>query len=641
MSSIRGTSYYKIVQGPTWEQAETNSNDLGGHLVTINDAEENAWLVTQYYGPGKISESLSFKNLWIGFTDKESEGNWQWISGETASYTNWSANEPQGSHPESKDDYAGFGLIDYQSWRDLGDWVDDYNDSSLDKYGIAEVPLSYFSVSDLTITEGDSGNITISRTGGSNTVQNLTLASSNGTALGGTDYTAINQTITFAKGETSKTISIASIEDTTTESDETFSLTLTASSTDTVPAQISDGSATITITDDDSSQKYEVTVDSPSIIETDFGVKTLAFTVELDKAVSGLTYINYRTLTTGTAATGEDFVTSAGVVTFVKGQKVATLNISINGDADVEDDETIQVKFSGTALTSDVIATGTIKNNDIAGTDSNDKLNGSVEDDNIKGGGGADVIDGGAGIDTALYTGDFNDYSITKTTTTIQITDTRITSPDGVDTVQNIEYIQFSDQLVASDKVNVVKTFTGNFRDYKFYNKGNGNYEIKDSNGTTDDITGIPKLTFEDKTADESVSAIADIKGVFDQVTGKETPSGEMFRLYNAAFARFPDADGLKYWIDKFSSGADDARAVASSFLVSDEFSERYGANVSNAKYVETLYVNVLGRDYDQVGYNYWLGNLNSGTETRYELLLGFAEAAENKTLFTEMTGLA
>ena len=56
---------------------------------------------------------------------------------------------------------------------------------------------------------------------------------------------------------------------------------------------------------------------------------------------------------------------------------------------------------------------------------------------------------------------------------------------------------------------------------------------------------------------------------------------------------------------------------------------------------METLYLNVLGRDYDQEGYNYWLGNLNNGIETRYELLLGFAESAENKTLFTEMTGFA
>ena len=153
-------------------------------------------------------------------------------------------------------------------------------------------------------------------------------------------------------------------------------------------------------------------------------------------------------------------------------------------------------------------------------------------------------------------------------------------------------------------------------------------------------ITGIPKLTFDDKTGDKSVSAIADIKGVFDQVTGLNTDSGEMFRLYNAAFARFPDADGLEYWIEEFSSGRNTRRVVAESFLLSEEFGERYGTNVSNAQYVETLYINILGREYDQEGYNYWLGNLNSGLETRYELLLGFAENAENLALFTEMTGL-
>ena len=49
--------------------------------------------------------------------------------------------------------------------------------------------------------------------------------------------------------------------------------------------------------------------------------------------------------------------------------------------------------------------------------------------------------------------------------------------------------------------------------------------------------------------------------------------------------------------------------------------------------------MNVLGRDYDQEGYEYWLGQLNSGVETKYELLLRFAESAENKALFTEMTG--
>ena len=78
---------------------------------------------------------------------------------------------------------------------------------------------------------------------------------------------------------------------------------------------------------------------------------------------------------------------------------------------------------------------------------------------------------------------------------------------------------------------------------------------------------------------------------------------------------------------------------MASSFLVSAEFKERYGDNVSDSTYVNTMYQNVLGRDADSGGLNYWLGQLSSGAETRYEVLLGFAESAENKALFTEMTG--
>ena len=47
------------------------------------------------------------------------------------------------------------------------------------------------------------------------------------------------------------------------------------------------------------------------------------------------------------------------------------------------------------------------------------------------------------------------------------------------------------------------------------------------------------------------------------------------------------------------------------------------------------VYKNVLGRDADFGGLNYWLGQLNSGAETRYEVLLDFAESAENKATFT------
>ena len=172
------------------------------------------------------------------------------------------------------------------------------------------------------------------------------------------------------------------------------------------------------------------------------------------------------------------------------------------------------------------------------------------------------------------------------------------------------------------------------------------NYIIKENSqdnyslineGTPDPITGYTFLRF----ADKDLFIIDDIKETFDQVTGLNTDSGKMFRLYNAFFKRLPDPDGLEYWIEKYSSGENDSRAVASSFLLSDEFKERYGENVSDTTYVNNLYQNVLGRYPDNSGLNYWLGQLNSGSETRYEVLLGFAESAENKALFSEMTGFA
>ena len=81
-------------------------------------------------------------------------------------------------------------------------------------------------------------------------------------------------------------------------------------------------------------------------------------------------------------------------------------------------------------------------------------------------------------------------------------------------------------------------------------------------------------------------------------------------------------------------------RSVASSFLVSDEFKLRYGNDITDSTYVNTLYKNVLGRDADTSGLNYWLGQLNSGAETRYEVLLGFSESGENKALFNEISEL-
>ena len=179
------------------------------------------------------------------------------------------------------------------------------------------------------------------------------------------------------------------------------------------------------------------------------------------------------------------------------------------------------------------------------------------------------------------------------------------------------------------------KTYSLKSSDYTFYDLGDDRYGIKTATGI-DELTGVSTLSFSDK----DLSVLNDLKGTFDQVTGKDDVTGKTFRLYNAAFARLPDASGLEYWISQRSSGANSERVVAQSFLGSAEFIELYGEDVSHATYVNNLYKNVLGREADTAGLNYWVGNLTNGIEERHEALLGFSESAENKGLFSEMTGL-
>ena len=216
---------------------------------------------------------------------------------------------------------------------------------------------------------------------------------------------------------------------------------------------------------------------------------------------------------------------------------------------------------------------------------------------------------------------------------------------------QNLDIDNFDNapnqlNLLLGENQQSLPIYDNKFSEYKFFDRGNDKYEIQIKCGCTkaDDLTGISILTFTGGTIntddDIKINVAKDIKGTFDQITGKEDHTGQIFRLYNAAFARFPDSEGLAYWIDMFGSGANTKRQVANSFLGSSEFAERYGANVSDSLYVDTLYTNVLGRLPDTEGKAYWLGRLSSGAETRAEALLGFSESAENKALFSEMTGV-
>ncbi len=79
---------YMIVTERGWEEAEEYAQSLGAHLVTINNQEENDWIVENI-----LSKSPGGR-LWIGlYMD---DGKYKWLSGENSTYFNWHDSEPEG-----------------------------------------------------------------------------------------------------------------------------------------------------------------------------------------------------------------------------------------------------------------------------------------------------------------------------------------------------------------------------------------------------------------------------------------------------------------------------------------------------------------------------------------------------------------
>ncbi len=70
---------YKRIPCESRDDAIAQAAEEKAHLVTINDAEEQAWL----------SAVFGHEFYWIGLSDAEKEGQWQWDNGDPLTYENW------------------------------------------------------------------------------------------------------------------------------------------------------------------------------------------------------------------------------------------------------------------------------------------------------------------------------------------------------------------------------------------------------------------------------------------------------------------------------------------------------------------------------------------------------------------------
>ncbi len=83
LGEFNNSKYYVSTTSSSWSTARDNAIANNGMLATISDAAENDF----------IRDNTTGSN-WIGLTDENVEGTFEWVSGEPLTYTNWNSGEP-------------------------------------------------------------------------------------------------------------------------------------------------------------------------------------------------------------------------------------------------------------------------------------------------------------------------------------------------------------------------------------------------------------------------------------------------------------------------------------------------------------------------------------------------------------------
>ena len=100
---------YKRVHCENWDDAQAKAIAEDAHLVSINDAAEQQWLVS-IFGTAPC---------WIGLTDVAKEGEWGWTSGEPLTYFNWAFRKLIDAD-RGEEDYVFMGISPDARWHKVG-----------------------------------------------------------------------------------------------------------------------------------------------------------------------------------------------------------------------------------------------------------------------------------------------------------------------------------------------------------------------------------------------------------------------------------------------------------------------------------------------------------------------------------------
>ncbi len=221
--------------------------------------------------------------------------------------------------------------------------VDTGQGTITDDDGGTEPPVGtpILSIGDVTVEEGEKASfeVRLSKAG----IEEATVAyqTMDGTAVSGTDYTAVAGTLTFSVGTTVQVVEVQTTEDTTEEPTEAFTVELSSPSGATLGVDTGQG----TITDDDAAAPI---VGTPTLSIGDATVEEgdkAEFEVRLSEASGQTVTVAYATMD-GTAEAGTDYDVASGTLTFTAGTTVQVVEVQTMEDATEEPTEAFTVKLS-------------------------------------------------------------------------------------------------------------------------------------------------------------------------------------------------------------------------------------------------------------------------------------------------------
>jgi Calx-beta domain-containing protein len=201
-------------------------------------------------------------------------------------------------------------------------------------------PTVQFSASGYSVNEASStATITATLSAPSGLTVTVGYATSNVTALAGSDYVTATDTLTFTAGVTNATFTVPILPDALDEANEIVNLALSTPNNATLGAT---SAATLTIVDDDPTPTVQF---SSSTYSWDENLGAVTITATLSAPSGQTVSVDYAT-SDGTATANSDYLPVSDTLDFAPGVTLQTFTMAILDDVAFEGNETVNLTLS-------------------------------------------------------------------------------------------------------------------------------------------------------------------------------------------------------------------------------------------------------------------------------------------------------